>query len=1135
MNDTMRTFKIPSVVFSRPGALAALVVCSTYLSAGATIPLFELGAPDKSNAEFALGPGGWSEFKSDGLFIVGESDTKRDWPYVHPGPADAWAGNRQHTFTILFALKNAAASGECRLNVHLLDTHAGGPPSLQIQINGHAFERKLPSGAGDDSLHGQPAKGRPYQFTVQFPSNILRAGDNDIEITTVTGSWMLYDSVALEAPSSIEPGTVSNRTVFTMVQPVRALVGEGANARQPIRIHLKHFGEKSDAVIRLEGAEPQRMTLEAGEQIIELSVPYENRERVRKLTLESGAKIFAEREVIFKTVPKMVIYVLPHSHTDIGYTEIQTAVEKKQVRNLVTGMAIARRTANYPEGARFVWNVEVLWAADSYLRTASPEQRAEFFDAVKKGWVGLNGMYLNELTGLCRPEELLRLFRFSTQLANQTGKPIDAAMISDVPGYTWGTVTAMAQAGIKYFSVAPNYFDRIGDIMVQWENKPFYWASPSDKEKVLVWIPYRGYGMSHIVRTLTPDFVANYIDKLDEENFTYEIAYMRWAGRGDNAVPDPEICEFIKDWNSRYTYPHFIISSTSDAFRAFEQRYGSKLPVMHGDWTPYWEDGAGSSALETGMNRASADRLTQAETLWALLRPAAYPAANFNEAWRNVLLYSEHTWGADCSVWDPENQKTKEQWEIKRSYALQGDALSRELLKKALGTSSAGTAIEVFNMTSWPRTEVAVLSGEQSQIGDCVTDESGKIISSQRLASGELAFLAENILPFGFRRYRASSGGGSSVEKPMAHENTLDNGIVRLRVDGRTGGIVELSGRGGSRNLVDTSGSETINDYLFLPGDDLANVQRNGPVRISIKQNGPLVASLEVESEAPGCRKLMREVRLTAGADYVELIDRVDKLRADIPSHPPDHRFAQKGGKESVNFAFPFNIPGGKVLIEPPLSTMRPEKDQLPGACKNWFTVNRWVDIANDDFGITWVTLDAPLVEVGGITATLLGSQTAPEVWRKKVGPTQKIYSWAMNNHWGTNYRAYQEGPVTFRYILRPHKRSTPADAARFALGFAQPLIATQSRDLPHRSQPLLNLDSNEIIAVSLKPSDDGKAMIVRLLNNADSKKTTRLTCNGTAPVQLWLSNTSEKPVEKIGNAITLAGHELETIRVEMP
>ncbi len=50
----------------------------------------------------------------------------------------------------------------------------------------------------------------------------------------------------------------------------------------------------------------------------------------------------------------------------------------------------------------------------------------------------------------------------------------------------------------------------------------------------------------------------------------------------------------------------------------------------------------------------------------------------------------------------------------------------------------------------------------------------------------------------------------------------------------------------------------------------------------------------------------------------------------------------------------------------------------MPSACKNWLTVGRWVDVANAEFGVTWVTLDAPLVEVGGITATLLNSQTNP-------------------------------------------------------------------------------------------------------------------------------------------------------------
>jgi hypothetical protein len=222
------------------------------------------------------------------------------------------------------------------------------------------------------------------------------------------------------------------------------------------------------------------------------------------MALDVAGQPVVQTELRRQPVRPLTVYVLPHSHTDIGYTEIQTEIEDKQVQNLIAGMAIAKRTADYPPGARFVWNVEVLWAADLYLRRLGEAQRVDFLSAVKKGQVALNGMYLNELTGLCRPEELVRLFRFATQLGERCGVAVDSAMISDVPGYIWGTVTAMAHAGIRYFSVAPNYFDRIGDILVQWENKPFYWVSPSGREKVLVWIPYRGYAMSHIIHKLTP-------------------------------------------------------------------------------------------------------------------------------------------------------------------------------------------------------------------------------------------------------------------------------------------------------------------------------------------------------------------------------------------------------------------------------------------------------------------------------------------------------------------------------------------------------------------------------------------------------------------------------------------------------
>jgi alpha-mannosidase len=290
---------------------------------------------------------------------------------------------------------------------------------------------------------------------------------------------------------------------------------------------------------------------------------------------------------------------------------------------------------------------------------------------------------------------------------------------------------------------------------------------------------------------------------------------------------------------------------------------------------------------------------------------------------------------------------------------------------------------------------------------------------------------------------------------------------------------------------------------------------------------------IEARSDAPGCNSLTRRYKLVLDQDFIEIENIVDKKRAPMPEKIGDWFLAQNENKESVNFAFPFNVPGGIMRLDLPIGSMIPWEDQIPSACKNWYTVGRYADVSNHDHGISWFTLDAPLVEVGEISATLVGSQSDPDVWRKEVEPTQKLYSWAMNNHWGTNYRQYQEGPVTFRYALRPHGSYDAAETYRIATGMTQPLkVRNNSRRDGASSSSLkapVEIDSEGIVIISLKPADDGDGLIARLYNPGTRKEKGRIITGG----KIWLSNTAEEAVMEIPPEIELGSMELVTIRLE--
>ena len=1100
---------------------AAFLMSLEHPAGGAEAPaqLWRIGAPDQDYAEFGLAPNGYGAFRQDGFFVVGQSDAKRDWPYVHPGPGDGWAGGKEHVFTIIFGINKAPADGECRLRLELVDTHSYSPPNVRIALNDRVTQHQLPRGAGDASVYGDRTKGKRHRLEVTFPSAALKGDANEVTITTLSGSWLLYDCVQFDAPPGVEITKIAKAT-FASVSSPSVLTRQDGRLTQSIHVNLRHFGEQSEALVRVPGREPLPLILRQGAQTATVSVAAVEKATPMAVEVEVDGKVIAASTVTLKPVRKWVVYLLPHSHVDIGYTHVQTDVEQAQWKYLEMAIDTARRTANNPPGARFKWNVEVLWAVDSYLRQASPEKQAAFVEAVKAGWIGLQALYGNELTGLCRPEELLRLVGAAQTLSERVGKPIESAMITDVPGYTWGMVPTFAHSGVKYFSIGPNGSDRIGHTTAAWGDKPFWWVGPNGRDNVLVWMTGTGYYQVF----QSEEKLMGYLERLDDKGYPYDFVQVRHC-LGDNGAPDVDFADKVKAWNETHAYPKLVIATSEEMFRDFEARYADAIPTAKGDFTPYWEDGAASSAAETALNRASADRLTRAETLFALLDPKAYPAEDFYQAWRNVILYDEHTWGAHNSISQPDAPFVKSQWAIKQAFALDADKQSKGLIDAALHGSTGDmipNAVDVINSTylNLPR-GLVVLPADLSSVGDVVklSHSSAEVMPAQRLTSGELAFRAP-IAPFEVMRFYVSKGPPAQFNHRDAAKavgmTLLAGDGLALRVDERTGAIVSLVHRG--QELADNSGETGLNQYLYLTGIDLKDLQGNGRVRVSVKETGPLVASLLIESDAPGCRKLTREIRVHAGGERVEIINTVDK--------------AAVRAKEGVHFGFNFNVPRAEVRMDVPWGVVRPETDQILGACKNWFTVQRWVDVSNDRFGVTWVTPDAPLVEVGGITANLLGALSDPKLWMDRIEPSSKIYSWAMNNHWHTNYRAEQEGPTVFRYSLFPHQGFNQTDAVRHGIEGSDPLVVAAARGNEPR-EPRIHLSNPKVMVTALKPSEDGKALIVRLFGGSGKSERVTLSWADPAPKSFWTSDASERALKRVSGAIEVPAYTIVTLRAE--
>lgn len=858
------------------------------------------------------------------------------------------------------------------------------------------------------------------------------------------------------------------------------------------------------------------------EEATQVDVTFKSRQgnAVQRLTME-GAR-------------KWEVYFLPHSHLDIGYTHRHEDVMTLQLRNIEQGVALAERTKDYPEGARFKWNVETMWPVAEYLeRYKNTAQGNAFKAAVKEGRVGLNASIGNILTGLCKQEELMHLFDDAHRVGKDLGIEICSAMMSDVPGFSWGVVTAMAQNGIRYFSMAPNYVphletggSRVGLSHKEWGDYPFYWASPSGDEKVLCWSTGKGYSFFHdwLAGKLSScglDPLWEYLNTLEVKEFPYNFSYLRYTVHGDNGPPDTDMPDMIRKWNEEYEYPKFHIATTDELFNRFEQTYGDKLPVFKGDFTPYWEEGASSSAEELSMNRYNAEQLNQLEILWSMTDPTNYPSESFDKAWRNVTLFSEHTWGASASGPEPDSEFTRALWKQKQAFALNADSITKQINKAfhtAVQANERGQYIHVFNTNLWPRTDVVTFTTSLNLDEKNIIDAKGKPVAVQKVSTNTWMFVAVDVKPLSSNVYRVVAASKKNKTHSSAFvfkENTLSNGFLTVSVNKVNGAIESLTDTTGF-NYASGNG---LNEYIYS-GRNASSLQYVTSVQsIELVNDGPVFATMRVTSEAPGSNALVRDITLYKNINRADIRNVVDKI--DIRQ------------RENVRFAFPFNISNAETVIDLPFGEIRPEREQLSGANKNFFSVNNGVSISGIRRNVLLTTIGTPILEIGNMDGEAWMSDTREFLdWKRFASSSSTVYSWVMNNSWRTNYKASQSGEVAFRYSiipLPPYSR----EAKQRSVEIAQPLMGIVS-DKAEPFNTLFSVSGNNKIAVStVRPTDDRKGYLVRLVNLSPQPVQSSFEWGALKPAQIFENDNVERDVKSANELFWMKPFGTTTWKIE--
>src|SRR6266513_2934971 len=553
-----------------------------------------------------------------------------------------------------------------------------------------------------------------------------------------------------------------------------------------------------------------------------------------QIDVEVGRDRAARRRLRLTPAKRWTLYWLPSIHTDVGYSDLQERALEVHRKNLDAALAWSTTHRD------FHFDSECALQVLSYLENRAPEAGDALVQAIQGGKIGWQALFANMLTGILDHETFARLVWPAGKLARERGLNFASAQITDVPGQTLTFPMLLAASGVKYLASGPNPERAVPLLPASGtEGTPYpqlyYWEGP-DGSRVLHWRAHHYGDGTRFGFDIGPDEMGHRLSDwfLNQpaflaQNWPYDTALLYGADWHDNALMKEAMVANVQEFGRRFTWPRIIPGRAEDFFRDVERRYGTKIPVRRGDTGLYWEDGAASTAAELAAFRCAqlVARATELVALWddrleardddAVRRRQGRADARV-AMWRDLLLFGEHTWGADESVTDPTSRQTVAQWEYKRRFIDAGAAAAHDLLSDGLlrlgRATQPGRGRLVCNAGTWERTDVArVAAGAGKRLSS-----EGRELPSVDLEDGDALVLVRGVPALG---YLALAEADGEPRPPAADGEAVDAkaGGFTVQLDPATGAIRSLTGPDGKERVKPSEWSG-LNQLVYARGGD---------------------------------------------------------------------------------------------------------------------------------------------------------------------------------------------------------------------------------------------------------------------------------------------------------------------------